>query len=71
MGLFAFLIRLTFLAVPASPISDVERHHNSISFLQKSHTLPDLLDYAHILMPKDDALSKMSACVRELLYRGH
>ena len=41
---------LPFFAIAATTISDIEGHHDSVPFLQQSHSRTDFLDYAHILV---------------------
>lgn len=42
--------RLSFFAVPAAAIGNVERHHHSIALLEQTDTLSNLFDDTHVLV---------------------
>lgn len=46
---------LPFFTVPASTISDVEGHHNTIALLQQRHPGSAFGDDAHVLVAEDQA----------------
>lgn len=46
--------RLSFFAVPAAAIGNVEWHHDSITFLEETDTLAHLFDKTHVLVACGD-----------------
>jgi hypothetical protein len=46
---------LSFLAVSASTVRNVEGHDDTVTFLQQSDAFAHLVDYAHVLVPEGDA----------------
>ena len=47
--------RLALLAVAATPVGDVERHHDAVALFEQGHAGPNLVYYAHVLVAEGDA----------------